>query len=201
LTNYLTQWFGRAAKMILWFSPKKAVQAAAILLDFEQGKMEYLRLLKLLYIADRESIKETGRPITFSSATAMDNGPLSSEIYDLIKGTRSDAAIWSAYVRTHGCDATLVENPGRGELSKYEIVKLNEVSQKHEQLSTWDLARKTHGFTEWKSNKPKDRRHSKPIPFPAILDALGFPPERKQQIIADLQTKALSDRLFAGAQK
>ena len=65
----------------------KAVQAAAVLLRNEGTKMTRLRLLKLLLIADRKSIKEMGVPILGSKIVAMDNGPLHSEIYDLIKGS------------------------------------------------------------------------------------------------------------------
>ena len=39
------------------FQIPKVIQAAAILLQAEQRQMTRLRLLKLLYIADRESLK------------------------------------------------------------------------------------------------------------------------------------------------
>src|SRR5262245_9212871 len=67
--------------MLRQFDTMKAIQAAAVLLRFDDGAMDYLRLLKLLYIADREALRETGRPISYSRTIAMDNGPLSSEVY------------------------------------------------------------------------------------------------------------------------
>lgn len=50
------------------FNLAKSIQAASFLLGKEEHNcMEHLRLLKLLYIADREAIAETGRPIIGSS--------------------------------------------------------------------------------------------------------------------------------------
>lgn len=38
--------------------------------------MSYLRMLKLLYLADRESLKETGHTITGDRVVAMEHGPV-----------------------------------------------------------------------------------------------------------------------------
>lgn len=181
--------------MLFHFDAKKATQIAAVLLRFEDRKMEHLRLLKLLYIADRESLAETGRPMSLSRATAMDHGPLSSDVYALITGERSDEKLWSAFIHKHGHNISLTTDPGRSELSKYEIAKLNEVSERFEHLNTWQLADKTHEFAEWQNNKPP-KGSSRPIPLAAIIDALGLA-DKKQDIIDDLQDKAAFDRLFS----
>ncbi len=183
--------------MLFHFDPKKATQIAAVLLRFDEGKMEYLRLLKLLYIADRESLKETCRPISLSRATAMDHGPLSSDVYDLINGERSDERLWSEFIHKHGHNISLVADPGRSELSRYDIAKLNEVSERYEHLNTWQLADKTHEFAEWGKNKPP-AGSSKLIPLGDIIEALGLA-DKKNEIIDDLQDKAAFDRLFADA--
>jgi uncharacterized phage-associated protein len=183
--------------MLNHFNARKAVEAAAVLLRYEDGKMEHLRLLKLFYVADRESIKETGEPISLSRIVAMDYGPLSSEVYDLIKGEREDEAIWSKHIRTHGNSVRLISDPGRGELSKYEIGKLNEVSQRYEAVSTWDLVETTHQFDEWIANRPAPGS-CRPIPIGDIIDAVGMS-QHKESIIRDLQTKAASERFFEEA--
>ena len=57
------------------FKIEKAIQAAGVLLEqHEHQQMEYIRLLKLLYIADRESVGETGRPILGSKIVARRKG-------------------------------------------------------------------------------------------------------------------------------
>jgi len=78
--------------MYFHFSTKKIIEAGAVLLGCRsQRRMSYLRLLKLLYMADRESLKETGWPIIGTQPVAMDYGPVHSEVYDLVKGTHRDS--------------------------------------------------------------------------------------------------------------
>jgi uncharacterized phage-associated protein len=55
--------------------------------------MNYMRLLKLLYIADRESLPRTGRPIVGGPVIAMERGPVLEEVFDLIRGTSPDASL------------------------------------------------------------------------------------------------------------
>jgi uncharacterized phage-associated protein len=88
------------------FVVRKTVQAAALLLSHEPNQTtEYLRLLKLLYIADRESLKETERPIAGDRADSMKLGPVLSQTYDLIKPECTNAE-W----KTH--DFPEWHNPG-----------------------------------------------------------------------------------------
>ena len=49
--------------MTFRFHFDRALQASACLLRFDGKRMGYLRLLKLLYIADREGLAETGETI------------------------------------------------------------------------------------------------------------------------------------------
>src|SRR5688572_14417051 len=76
----------------------KTVQATAVLLQAAPGeRMSYMRLLKLLYLADRRMMRETGSPITFDRVVAMKHGPVLSETYSLIKGEHPDAGVWSRF--------------------------------------------------------------------------------------------------------
>ena len=71
--------------MVFRFNIEKTIQAIAALLHFHGSKeMSYLRMLKLLYLADRECLQETGRPITGDRVVAMEHGPVLSSVYDLI---------------------------------------------------------------------------------------------------------------------
>src|SRR5438445_7076997 len=85
------------------FNIDKTMQAIAALLHFHGTKeMSYLRMLKLLYIADRESLKETGRPITGDRIVAMEHGPVLSGVYNLVKGEHTAWPIWSEFFKKNG---------------------------------------------------------------------------------------------------
>ena len=56
---------GRRARRIMFrFDFDKALQAAGVLLSLDGDRMERIRLLKLLYIADRELLVETLTGVT-----------------------------------------------------------------------------------------------------------------------------------------
>ena len=62
------------------FDEQRSTQAVAVLLEHAGGEENYTKLLKLLYLADRQSLLETGELITGSALVAMKLGPLSSDV-------------------------------------------------------------------------------------------------------------------------
>jgi len=150
---------------------EKSLQAAGVLLGLDGNRMERIRLLKLLYIADRELLGETGRTITGDRVVAMDHGPVLSEVYDLIKGQASRAGEWNQHVHTANRSVELRKDPGRGELSRREVEKLTEVTDRYRDVDDWSLSGITHGFAEWSLNFREGT--SSPIPWLDVLSAQG----------------------------
>jgi hypothetical protein len=178
------------------FHYAKAAQAAATLLRTEPGrKMNYYRLLKLLYIADRESLEKTGRPIIGGRLVAMNRGPLHSALYDLINGKDSQIAFWSEYFQTdpHEHELVLRNDPGNDALCKLEIDLLNDIRDAHNTEDDFAVGELTHEFQEFIKNEP-GRGSSKTIPFEDLLAAVR--PNDGDAIIRDAETKALFDRTF-----
>lgn len=159
--------------------------------------MSYLRLLKLLYIADRESLKQTFRPIIGTRTVAMKNGPLHSEVLDLVKGQHSDEPLWSNYVRKDGYQVELTIDPGVSELSRFEIDLLVKTYEQFAPIDDWQLVENTHDFPEWDKNYPdKSINTSRTIPFDDLIDAVGLAAEKKT-ILEEACEDATMDRLFA----
>src|SRR5205823_7945137 len=107
--------------MLLPFNDAKATQAASRLLRAAKGKMNYLKLIKLLYLADREALIEWGRPITTDRYVSMEHGPVVIRIYDLIMAkTQADVGvIWGKHIsKPRDYKVSLVEDAGGDELSR-----------------------------------------------------------------------------------
>ena len=174
------------------------IQAAAVLLGEEPSeRMSYIRLLKLLYLADREMFRQTGRPITFDRVVAMKHGPVLSNTYNLIKGEDVAADRWAAFIDTDRYHAVLRENPGRGDLSRRAVAILHQVHRDHSHLDDWKLIEKLHEeLDEWRENPPPEGG-SRPIPINAILDAVGFDEEQSKAVIEDLHKRVASPRPVA----
>lgn len=183
----------RGIVMYFHFGARKMVEAAAVLLRLEDNSMSYLRLLKLLYIADRESLKETGRPIVGSRPVAMDHGPLHSEVYDLMKGNHIDEPLWSRFIRKNRYHVELRDDPGVLALSRYEIDKLNEVSERYSNVDDWKLSALTHEFAEYKRNYRKNT--SSDIPFEDLIEAVGRSNDQ-DAILNAAKERAVIDRIF-----
>jgi len=173
----------------------KALQAAGVLLDADDGCMEYIRLLKLLYVVDRELLAETGRTLTGDKAYAMDHGPVLSRVYSTIKGETPDAGSWSDFVHRDGYKVELRKDPGRGRLSKREVAKLLDVADRYRNMTEWEIVRQTHEFSEWAKHYVQGT--STPIPWDDALRAVG----RDDMIpIAEKEvaTRRAVDELFGG---
>src|SRR5271155_4070938 len=67
-------------------NPKKSAQAAAILLQSNNGSIDKYKFIKMLYWADRVALEKWDEPITGATVASMQYGQVLSEIYDLTKG-------------------------------------------------------------------------------------------------------------------
>ena len=102
----------------------------------------------------------------------MKHGPVLSNVYDLVKGNGSRAGEWDDHIHTEGYVVTLAKDPGRGELSKGVVGKLEEVTERYRRIDDWELSEKTHEFPEWAQHFSGN---SSPIPWQDILKAQGKP--------------------------
>ncbi|MBI3469609.1 MAG: SocA family protein [Planctomycetes bacterium] len=183
--------------MFRHFDVHKAIQVAGVLLRAERNRMSYLRLLKLLYIADREALRETGMPLLGSKSVAMDNGPLHSDLYDLVKGIHENTPLWSKFFSTVGYQVEMVDQPDNGLLSQYEIEKIQSTVAKYAPFTDYQICQEmTHTFDEWR--KRYEEGTSKPIQLEDIIDAIGRGGD-KASIMEDLLELEEFDKLMSQA--
>lgn len=121
-----------------------------------------LKVMKLLYLVDREHLLKYGRPILGDWYACMENGPVPSRSYDLLKeiqDTRSsslsgDASIVAAHIKVRrvGRYPTFVSsnNIDFDSLSASEIAVLKNVVGKFGRKKPYELVEITHKHTAWK---------------------------------------------------
>lgn len=132
------------------FQPLRATQAAALLAKLEGGRINYTKMLKLLYLADRRSLVEIGCPVTGDHVVNMANGPVLSGVYDFIKSKAPDGVSWKRFLRTDGYELVLEGDAGDGELSEYDVDILTELHAQHRKDTFWQLIAEVHKLPEWK---------------------------------------------------
>ena len=175
-----------------FFRPEKAVQAAALLIRAEGGRTTRLRLLKLLYVADRRALQEKGRPITGDKIVAMEMGPVLSETYNLIKrrGTVYNLRCWDKYIASGEKEIALKADPGTDDLSDYEVKVLESVARIHQDMTTGDTVEAIHSaFPEWRY----PGKTSRSIPLRALLAVL------KRKDVDRICREAQEDQRIYGA--
>jgi uncharacterized phage-associated protein len=166
----------------------KQIQAVAILVQLEGGRIDRLRLLTLLYLADREMLAERGTPIVGGRVAALESGPAHSAVLEMIRGEHPDAGAWSDFFRTEGHQVALIEDPNRLELSPSEIEKLTAISDAHRTIDTWCLVQIARDLPEWKQTFSPSR--TRPIPAEQILEALVIPSDDIAEICREAESHA-----------
>jgi uncharacterized phage-associated protein len=173
--------------MYFVFDAKKIIQCIAYLMRKEQCReTDYLKPLKLLYLADRLSLSESGLPITSDTAYAMKKGPVLSRTYDLMK-TPSDwesvedavherepeEALWIQFFESAPPHTLRMKaDPGDGELTDHDADILDRIFHEYGGLNGIELSELTHSLPEWRKNYLSGT--SRPIPLEDILDAVGM---------------------------
>lgn len=184
--------------MVLRFNERRATEAAARFLRLRGGRMKYLKLIKLLYFVDREALLRWGRPVTTDRYVSMDNGPVVSRIYELIRDEAAPGtdSIWRRYISAPtDWDVTLVAEPEAAELSRAEETLIDEIFVKFGKMSRWDLVRLSHDLPEWQD----PHGSAIPIDYDDILRAGKKTAGEIAAIEAELESLAITEAMLQPA--
>jgi uncharacterized phage-associated protein len=179
------------------FCQEKTTQAAGLLLRLRGGHMSHLKLIKLLYLADRQALLRWGRPITFDQHVSMNHGPVLSQTLDLINGgiPPEEAAYWRRYIGErvdHEVELRPDQDCPTDQLSEAEEDLLAEVFAEFGLFTRWQIRDYVHTLPEW-----KDPNGSMlPIHYDEILQAGGMAPEEIAQVMAELEERSRAEELF-----
>jgi uncharacterized phage-associated protein len=180
------------------FDQRKALAAASLLLEQGGGRMPYMKLIKLLYAADRESLLRFGKPIVGGHYYSMKFGPVLSEVLDLVKHAPDVlgpfGVEWADRFERVGYDVQARGATDPGSLSEAEVQILRDTWDLFARLDQFQLSDLTHRlFREWKD----PGEGAQPITAEDILRTLGKTDEEIEEARQDALERAHFDRLFA----
>ena len=157
--------------------------------------MSYMKLIKLLYLADREALLNWGWPITTDSYVSMKHGPVLSGVLNLINegNVPSEDSAWSKFVSgPEGYDVHLLsDDVPSDELSRAEEGLLNSVFQRFGHMNRWTLVERLHELPEWKDPDGS----ALPIRYSDILKAGGKSEQDIAAVMSELQSLNASELL------
>jgi uncharacterized phage-associated protein len=182
--------------MHLKYREEKATQAAAYLLHLAGGSMNYMKLIKVLYLAEREALVRWGRPITFDRYVAMRHGPVLSGTYDRITDQPDPAhpSYWNTLISPpNNYVVSLLEDPPpKEQLSEAEESLLGETFEKCRSMNEWQVRDLTHELPEWTDPEGS----SVPISIRDILQSEGFDESDIEDIYEALQAEASAHEML-----
>ena len=175
----------------------KLIEVVNYMLKKYEYRLNYTKLLKMLYLADRQSYYDIGSPITGDTYAALKAGPILSNTYNLIrnKGNQNDQNLWNSRFLKDAYDlVALTDKIPCNTLSDYEKEVLDGIDSKFHNYTFTDLIEYTHAnCPEWKA--PKDS--ALPISIESILQALGKSPDEIAFIIEEEQSFAQEEAALA----
>lgn len=178
------------------FDEYKATQAAAFFLRLSGGRMNYLKLMKLLYLLDRSSLEQRGYAVTNDTYYSMKLGPILSEILDLINTPTApgESSVWSKHISEPShYEVCLKSDPGASKLSEREEQLIEQVYGSFGSYEPFALADLLHEkLPEW---TPVSRGRV-PLSRKKILEAVNKTPDEIREIEEEIASVSLAEALL-----
>lgn len=172
------------------FREDKATQAAALFIKLNGESIDQIKLMKLLYFAEREALIRWRRPIVFDSYVSMKKGPVLSQTLDLIHGDDESDGIWNNFISPpKNYELSLINDPGTGKLSQAEESLINEIFKTYGAIDKWELCNLSHRLPEWQNPNGS----AIPIDYKDILRGAGRTEIEIETIIDEIENIALMD--------
>jgi hypothetical protein len=168
------------------FNEAKAAEAAAHLLKLRGAPMSYVKLIKLLYLVDREALLRFGRPVTTDRYILTDKGPGLSQVNDLITADSVAPSDWSNYISTLQGDfeVELRKEAPLTELSEAEAELIEAIFVDFGKKTRWELIEYSQTLPEW--HDPQGTKI--PLDYADILKAGGKSPSEVDEIVSELES-------------
>ncbi|MBD8390374.1 Panacea domain-containing protein [Dysgonomonas sp. BGC7] len=125
-----------------------------ILKSFKEG-VDYIKLFKIMYFAQQESLVKYGKPIFNETFCALKHGPVPSftyKCYQILDGRQPEVADLVNFNKVFKIEDSKViplEEPDTDELSKTDIQFFNNAIENYKDVDSYDLSEISHD-SAWK---------------------------------------------------
>jgi uncharacterized phage-associated protein len=180
------------------FNDRKAGQVAAFFVNAAGGRMGVLKLVKLVYLADREFLGRHSVPITYDRLVSLPHGPVNSQTYNCVNGCAAQSDGWEEWISDRqGHEVATRKQVSRealDELSDIELSAIEAVWHKFGHMSGWELRDWTHRHcAEWQDPDGSSIQ----IRYDEVLRALGRGEDEAAEAAAFIEDQRQLDKLFA----
>ncbi len=167
---------------------RKLTQIVNYLLGKYRYRLNYTKLIKILYKCERESWSRWDTTLTTDIPYSMRMGPVLSKLYDLICGSYNNQALqseWNAYFQKDG--KYIVSLTGKklpvDELSKSELRLIDQIDHENHKKTYSELITELHDKSKYP--EVEETESSVPITLTQLLTAIGRSEAEAEKIAAD----------------
>jgi uncharacterized phage-associated protein len=136
------------------FNPYKAINLLAFFAAQFAGKIDKMKVFKLIWLSDRLQMRTTGNAIINDTYYAMEFGPVPSKTFDLTKQTEKNLLIQTAFDQildvSDGKFLIAKREPNLGFFSETDRNTIKFIMQHFGHLSGIQLSELSHIYPEWK---------------------------------------------------
>ena len=168
------------------FNEKKAAQVAAFFLLRGGNQLDLLKLMKLMYLAERSSLTKFGEPMIGDRLYSMEHGPVLSHTLNHMNGLRDSIPDgWESWVSDRADHMLALKKQitdvkrDLSLLSDAEIQILETLWQQYGHLTGYQLRDLMHEIcTEWEDPE----NSSVPIPYTRLLRCVGYDAQTAKEL-------------------
>lgn len=181
------------------YKEEKSSQIAAFFTSREGGHISHLKLLKLMYIADRKSLEKLGFPMTYDKMKSLPHGPILDMTLNYIGSSATPMPeSWRGMLSKNCansisvCSNSVIND---SMLSEVDSDILNEVYDEFGHFEKYQLRDLTHdpkAFPEWKDPNGS----SSPIHYESVFIALGDSEEVAEIKANEVRSIEAMDSIF-----
>ncbi|MFC1612339.1 Panacea domain-containing protein [Patescibacteria group bacterium] len=148
-------------KTLIKFDYQKAIQAINYFAKEEGGKIDKLKLLKLIWLADRYHLRKYGRPIVNDTYWAMPLGPVASVVKDIAEESdllaKEEAKYLEKYIQCQqrANSVKSIKAIDMDVFSKTDLEALEQIYKEYGKFNNSSLVKISHEFPEWKKFEKK----------------------------------------------
>ena len=172
-----------------WYNSRKAAQIAAYFAMRDGGDIAVLKVVKLIYLAERQFMADFEASMLRDQLVSMEHGPVNSITLNRINGSGDDGGKWAEFVTDRAnhqvsvAKAELTVND-LDELSRAELRTLEKTWNDFGHMTKWEIRDYTHDHCpEWEDPDFS----SQPIPYSRVFKFLGKanPEELERKILRE----------------
>lgn len=183
------------------FNELKAAQIAAWFIAQEGGSMPHLKLMKLMYLAERASLQAHGRLLTGDRFVSMPHGPaLSTTLNHINDEIGSKAGGWDSWISDKAnYMVALLRDVSRDVLDELSDAEMHVLEKTWKQFG-WMTKYQIRDWTHDKKNIPEwddPDGSSLPIEYAKVMEALGFDPAASDETARQIREQAQIQRSLA----